>query len=194
LTWVESTSAFFRARHDAGQTAEALRVLELLEATRARMAEHFPRPADDLTVVLHASVASLLMARPQLAVSWLTTAPAARRYLAGTVGRHELHLLSFDALQSRASAVPGSREMLARSAPALYARRVVLLGNHDLQSALRPARPALACAGRGSSRAPPAGSPGRPNTPGRPSPGACARGRRPAFRRRGAMRPCSAGP
>ncbi len=144
MPWVESSSPSFRARHDAGQTAEALQLLNALEATRARMAEYFPRLVDGVTLVLHASTPSLLMARPQLAVSWATAAPASRRYLAGTCGVTELHLLSFDALEERASAVPGSRQMLARSAPALYARRVVLLNNRDLQSTLRPTRPALA--------------------------------------------------
>lgn len=144
MPWVESTSASFRARHDAGHTPEALRLLNALEATRARMAQHFPRPVEGMTVVVHTSMASLLMARPMIAVSWLATAPAARRYLAGSGGPRELHVLSFDALAERASAVAGSRQMLARGACALYARRVVVVNNRDLQSALRPARPALA--------------------------------------------------
>jgi hypothetical protein len=144
MPWVESSSPSFRARHDGARTSEALQLLNALEATRARLSEYFPRPVDGLTLVLHTTTASLLMARPHLAARWMTTAPAARRYMAGCCGASELHLLSAEALGGRASAVPGSRQMLALSAPALYARRVVLLNNRDLQSVLRPARPALA--------------------------------------------------
>ena len=43
-------------------------------------------------------------------------------------------------LEARASTVPGSREMLARTAPALYARRVIVDNNEDLAHRMTPGR------------------------------------------------------
>ena len=143
MSWIESASTHFRARHDSRDTDEAVRVLSLLERTSARLAADFPRPAPELTVVLHRRPAELVLARPQVALNWWTTAPAARRYIAGWLGAHELHVLSADALDDRASGVPGSREMLAYTAPALYARRLITANNDDLQRVPRAARPAL---------------------------------------------------
>jgi hypothetical protein len=70
------------------------------------------------------------------------TAPAARRYVAGWVGRDELHVLALRVLRERASAVPGSWRMLALTAPALYARRVVVENNLELTHLRAVARPA----------------------------------------------------
>ncbi len=140
MAWVESVSASFRARHDSAHADDADRVLDTLEHTRDRLDEVFPRTVTDLTVVLHRDFKSLVMSNPLLPVTWLSTAPASRRYVAGWAGREELHVLSAEALDARASNVPGSREMLALSAAALYARRVVTENNHDLPRAFTPAR------------------------------------------------------
>ena len=96
------------------------------------MAARFPRTPEDLTVVLHRSAAGLSLTNPLLPAEWLLTAPSARRYVAGWAGRHELHVLAPASLRSRASNVPGSREMLALSAACLYARRVIADNNRDL--------------------------------------------------------------
>ena len=93
-----------------------------------------------MTVVLHRSAASLALARPAVPVAWALTEPASRRYLAGWASRHELHLLTPAALQRRASAVPGSREMLALTPVALYARRLIGASNRDLSSRSGPRR------------------------------------------------------
>lgn len=143
MPWVESSSRSFRARHESSQAREADELLRALERTRTRMGEHFPRPVPELSVVIHRNLTSLLAARPQLGLSWAMTAPAARRYVAGTAGKHELHVLSPSALRERASAVPGSLEMLLLSGPALLARRIVLANNRELQDAPRVARGAL---------------------------------------------------
>ena len=132
MPWVESVSASFRARHDAADADEADRLLHSLELTRDRLADYFPRPVGEVTVVLHRSGLSLAMARPLVPLVRLATAPAARRYVAGWAGGEELHVLSAAALRARASNVPGSRQMLALTAAALYARRVVTANNHDL--------------------------------------------------------------
>jgi hypothetical protein len=100
-------------------------VLELLEATRARLARAFEVVPVTVDVVLHGSDVQLLLARPGLLFTRLAAAPAARRYVAGAWGRRELHVLAPRRLEARASAVPGSRELVLLTPAALYARRVV---------------------------------------------------------------------
>lgn len=143
MPWVESVSPSFRARHDSAQADAAAGVLESLERMRDRLSERFPRTVGDLTVVMHGSTLSLSLSNPMLPVIWFATAPAARRYVAGWVGRDELHVLAPDALDQRASNVPGSREMLSLSAAALYCRRVIGDNNRELSQARAPARVVL---------------------------------------------------
>lgn len=140
MTWVESASRSFRARHDEAASDEAERVLYSLELTRTRLAEHFPATVAGITVVLHRSGWSLSLACPVVPVAWATAAPAARRYVAGWAGGEELHMLAPGALERRASAVAGSREMLELTPVALYARRVIGESNEDLKARSRPAR------------------------------------------------------
>ena len=140
MVWVESASSSFRARHDSTHADDADRVLHSLERTREYLAAYFPRTVDGLSVVFHPSVASLAIARPLLPLSWIAASPASRRYVAGWAGPHELHVLLPEALEARASSVPGSREMLARAVPALYARRVIVENNPDLPRRLSPRR------------------------------------------------------
>jgi hypothetical protein len=141
MPWVESSSASFRARHDEADAEDAARVLRGLEQLRDDLAQAFPRTVDgELTVVMHSSTAWLSLANPLLPLGWLATAPAARRYVAGWAGTDELHVLAPSALARRASNVPGSREMLERSAAALYARRVIIENNRELGDRMTPAR------------------------------------------------------
>lgn len=140
MAWVQSGLGGFRARHDDADARDARRVLESLSLTAARMQSLFPRAVDEITVVLHRSVPSLVMTNPALPLAWLMTAPSARRYVAGWAGADEVHMLAPAVLRSRASSVTGSREMLALSGAALYARRVILENNSDLRRALAPLR------------------------------------------------------
>jgi len=140
MPWVESISPSFRARHDSAQADAAARVLESLERARDHLAERFPHTIGDLTVVLHRSSSSLSLSNPMLPVVRYATAPAARRYVAGWVGRDELHVLAPQALEQRASNVPGSREMLWLTAASLYCRRVIAENNRELLQARGPAR------------------------------------------------------
>ena len=64
---------------------------------------------------------------------WLATAPAARRYIVGWAVRTELHMLEPALLRQRASNVPGSAQMLEYGAACLYARRVIIASNKDLE-------------------------------------------------------------
>jgi len=132
VAWVESASPSFRARHESTHADQADRVLYSLERTREYLAQHFPQRVDGLWVVFHSSVVSLSAACPMVPVAWIAAAPAARRYIAGWSGRDELHVLLPETLEARASTVPGSSEMLARTAPALYARRVIIENNDDV--------------------------------------------------------------
>jgi hypothetical protein len=140
MTWVESASRSFRARHDFADRDEAERVLHSMELARERLGNYFLVTIDGLTVVLHRSTTSLALARPAFPLAWLATAPASRRYLAGWASPQEIHMLAPAALEQRASSVPGSREMLGRTAVALYARRVIAECNRDLPRRASPAR------------------------------------------------------
>ena len=140
MAWVESSSSSFRARHDSADARDARRVLQSLEIARLRLQDLFPRPVEDVTVVLHRSVLSLTMTNPLMPLAWMVTAPAARRYVAGWAAAHELHVLTPALLRARASNVTGSREMLALSAAALYTRRVVVANNPDVPRAMTPIR------------------------------------------------------
>jgi hypothetical protein len=140
MAWIESVSPSFSARHDSSQTDAAAALLGSLEHTRDRLNEVFPRTPGGITLVLHRDTLSLSLSNPALPLLWLATAPAARRYVAGWAGNDELHMLTPEALAGRASNVPGSREMLELTAPALYARRVVAENNADLAHSFTPRR------------------------------------------------------
>jgi hypothetical protein len=143
MTWVESVSPSFRARHESADADDADRVLYSLERTRERLERIFPRSTPELTVVLHSGMVELSLTNPLVPVSWIATAPAARRYVAGWVGGRELHVLSPAALRTRASNVPGSREMLDLAPEALFARRVIAENNLELRQARLLLRPRL---------------------------------------------------
>ncbi|HTT27182.1 MAG TPA: hypothetical protein VMG37_02125 [Solirubrobacteraceae bacterium] len=132
MAWVESASPSFRARHESAHADDVDRVLYSLERRREYLAQYFPRGVDGMSVVFHSGPASLSIACPMLPPAWAVAAPAARRYIAGWSGRDELHILRPDALEARASTVPGSLEMLAATASALYARRVIIENNPDV--------------------------------------------------------------
>ena len=132
MAWAESTSPSFRARFEERDVDEAARVLGQLEHTRERLAEHFPRVPDELTVVVHDSGLALSLAAPYLPLARVFTAPAGRRYLAGWYGATELHVLAPRLLEARASGVPGSRELLALTPSAMYASVVVGANNPEL--------------------------------------------------------------
>jgi hypothetical protein len=133
LTWTESVSASFHARHDTAHGDDAHHVLQSLERTRERLTPTFPRAPGEITVVLHSGPIALSLSHPLVPMMWLATAPAARRYVAGWAGRDELHMLTPSVLRERASNVPGSREMLALTGACLYARLTIARSNPDLQ-------------------------------------------------------------
>jgi len=140
MSWVETTSPSFSARHDDRDEADAVSVLELLEGTRERLADAFAALPGEVAVVLHSSVAQVAFAQPPLPIVWLLTAPAGRRYLAGWISARELHVLAPRVLAERASSVRGSREMLMLTPASLYAQLVVATNNPRLPPPFSPRR------------------------------------------------------
>lgn len=138
MSWVETTSPNFGARHDAADSDDAAAVLELLEGSRERLGAVFSRLPDEVAVILHPSPGQLALAQPYLPLFWLLTAPAGRRYLVGWCSRAELHMLAPRRLERHASSVPGSREMVMLGPAALYAQLVVATNNRGLPPPFRP--------------------------------------------------------
>lgn len=140
MTWIESQSPHFHCRHSSAFTADAARVLALLERTRERLQTQFPQLGHETTIVLHDSALSLGLSNPLMPLLWATAAPQARRYVTGWTGHREIHVLSPEALRTRASDVTGSYEMLALTPASLYVRRVLVASNADLWESRTPRR------------------------------------------------------
>ena len=79
MSWVETESPNFTARHEERDADDVVELLGLLEGTRARMAEAFPAVPDRVGVVIHDSNTALALAQPYIPVVRQLTAPAARR-------------------------------------------------------------------------------------------------------------------
>lgn len=140
MAWVETVSPSFRARHESADADDVAQALDSLEATRERLGIVFPRTVAEVTVVFHRASPMLDLAHPAVPLERLLTAPAARRYVVGSTGAQTIHVLAPRALRARASAVPGSREMLERAPDVLYARLVVGMNNRRLPPPATPTR------------------------------------------------------
>jgi hypothetical protein len=126
VSWEETASDHFSARHDAADGADAREVLRLLEDTRALLGERFRQlPEREVAVVLHGTQAQLDVAQPFLPVIVRAQPVAARRYVVGRASGDTIHVLSPKALKERATSVDGSEELLRLGPAALYARIVV---------------------------------------------------------------------
>lgn len=138
MTWLETTSETFTARHDDRDADDAAHVLRTLEEARGRLRRTFGVDVGALDVVLHGTEAQLDGAAPLLPVLRRLTDPAGRRYVVGWAGERELHVLAPRVLAKRASNVEGSLEMLMLAPVALLAKRVVAQANPALQPKLGP--------------------------------------------------------
>jgi hypothetical protein len=125
VTWLETASDTFVARHDERDADDAQRVLAQLEYARAHLQRRLGSEAGELAVVLHPSSAQLDAAQPWLPLQRARTAPAARRYVVGTVTESEIHVLTPRVLAQRASNVEGSLELLMLAPSALLAKRLL---------------------------------------------------------------------
>ena len=128
MSWAETASETFTARHDERDAAEAERVLAQLEYARPRLERILEAHAGELAVVIHPSTAQLDAAAPWLVVQRRLTSRAGRRYLAGWAAESELHVLTPRLLAQRASNVEGSLEMLMLTPSALLAKRLLGVG------------------------------------------------------------------
>ena len=125
VTWLETASETFVARYDERDTDDAERVLAQLEYARERLQRKLDVQLGDLAVVLHPTSAQLDAAQPWLPLQRARTAPAARRYVVGTVTEEEIHVLAPRVLAQRASNVEGSLELLMLAPSALLAKRML---------------------------------------------------------------------
>ncbi|MFL5866664.1 MAG: hypothetical protein ACJ766_06135 [Thermoleophilaceae bacterium] len=138
MTWIESHSLSFAARHEDSQTDEAAAVLDGLETFRERLEGLFDTTPYEVAVVLHPRPLMLTLAHPWLPLARLVAAPASRRYFAGWFTSHEIHVLAPPALEERASGVEGSREALLLSPEHEYTHLVVGANNPDLPPPFTP--------------------------------------------------------
>jgi hypothetical protein len=132
VSWVETPSASFTARHDARDADDAVALLDRMELFRAQLDRRFFRTPGDVAIVMHPSPLELSLAQPWLPLARRVTAPAARRYLAGWFSSGEIHVLAPRALEKRASPLPESREALRLAPMHEYVHLVVGSNNPQL--------------------------------------------------------------
>lgn len=139
MSWIETESLSFTARHDSDDSAFAERTLDRMEGLRLRLEDRFPRVPDEVTVVIHTNPAWLTLAHPFLPAARWSAAPAGRRYLAGWPMATELHVLNDSHLERRAAG-DDSLEALRGTAERLYAQLVVAANNSALPPPWTPRR------------------------------------------------------
>jgi hypothetical protein len=139
VSWVESHSQAFSARHDSSQAREAAGVLDSLELFREELRGVFEHAPAEIAVVLHPRSAALTLAHPWLPLARRVSAPAGRRYFAGWFSETDIHVLSPPALVRRASKVEGSRDALLLSPLHEYAHVVIGANSPELPPPFSPA-------------------------------------------------------
>jgi hypothetical protein len=139
MTWIETDSLSFTARHDDADLACAHRVLDSLEDLRLRLEDRFDHAPGNVTIILHDNPAWLSAAHPLLpAVRW-SAAPAARRYLAGWPMAGEIHALNDSWLERRAAGEDSLRA-LRGTAERMYCQIVLAANNTTLPPMWTPRR------------------------------------------------------
>ena len=139
MTWIETDSLSFTARHDDADLACAHRVLDALEDLRLRLEDKFEVAPGNVTVVIHDNPAWLSAAHPLLpAVRW-SAAPSARRYLAGWPMDGEIHTLN-DSWLDRRAAGEDSLRALRGTAERMYCQIVLAANNPALPPMWTPKR------------------------------------------------------
>ena len=138
MTWVESHSLSFSARHEDSQADDAATILDALESFRARLDGVFERTPYEVAVIIHPRAVMLALAHPWLPLARMIADPASRRYFAGWFSSREIHVLAPPALEERASGVEGSREALLLTPQHEYAHLVVGANNPDMPPPFTP--------------------------------------------------------
>src|SRR3954452_24384024 len=117
MSWIETESLSFIARHEAEDTDYAQRTLDALEDLRLRMEERFDEVPGGITVIIHPTPGwldaahlflplaplRLAAAPPSPPRARCAAAPAGWRYLAGWAMATELHVLNGTYLDRRAA-------------------------------------------------------------------------------------------
>lgn len=132
MTWVESASRHFAARHEEDDADDVAELLELLESTREQLINAFPRLPGTVAVVVHASDLALSAAQPMVPAMRRFASPAARRYVVGWPERDTINVLAPRVLQERAKLHSDSKELGLLAPAALYAQIVVGYNNTQL--------------------------------------------------------------
>lgn len=128
MTWTETTSLTFSARHEGRDTSYAEQLLDRLENLSLRLEDRFEIVPDEISIVIHPSSIWLSLAHPYFpAVRW-SAAPAGRRYVAGWPMATEIHVLGESAVEKRAAG-EASLEALKGTAERLYTQIVVAANN-----------------------------------------------------------------
>jgi hypothetical protein len=137
VSWTETPSLSFIARHEASHADGALAVLESLEAHRERLEGLFPRVPANVTVILHDSTLQLSLAQPLWPLARRLSSPAGRRYMAGWFSREEVHVLAPHVLR-RMAAGPESLHALMLAPERSYTQLVIGLNNPSLPPPFHP--------------------------------------------------------
>jgi hypothetical protein len=138
VSWTETSSASFTARHEAAHAHHAEDLLDDLERFRDELANDFEVLPAGISVVIHPRPVELALAQPWLPLARLAAAPASRRYMASWFSTRELHVLAPGALEERSSGVEGSREALLLSPLHEYAHVVIGANNRSLPPPFTP--------------------------------------------------------
>jgi hypothetical protein len=139
MTWIETDSLSFSARHDDADLACAHRILDVLEDLRLRLEDRFDQVPGNVTIVIHDNPAWLSAAHPLLPAARWSAAPAARRYLAGWPMDGEIHTLN-DSWMERRSAGEDSLRALRGTAERMYSQIVLAANNPALPPMWTPRR------------------------------------------------------
>ena len=138
MSWIETPSASFTARHDTRDADAAVALLDRMELFRAQLDRRFFRTPGDVSIVMHPTALELSLAQPWLPLARRATAPAGRRYLAGWFNTKEMHVLTTRALDKRASGLPESRAALRLAPMHEYVHLVVGANNPRLPPPFSP--------------------------------------------------------
>src|SRR3954469_23219214 len=139
MSWVETESLSFTARHDSDDSSYAERTLDRLEDLRLRLEDRFELVPEEATIVVHTNPLWLTAAHPFLPAARWSAAPAGRRYLAGWPMSTELHVLN-DTHMERRAAGDDSYEALRGTAERLYAQMTIAVNNTALPPSWTPRR------------------------------------------------------
>ena len=124
MTWIETTSLTFTARHEDADRTYAEELLDRLEDLSLKLEDRFEVVPGDVSIVIHPSPVWLTAAHPFLPFVRYAAAPAGRRYLAGWPMATEVHVLGEKAMEKRAAG-EASAEALRGTAERLYTQIVL---------------------------------------------------------------------